>query len=173
MNTRTFGRTNLHVTPVGFGGAEIGFLDLERDVVTRLLRSLLDEGLNLIDTAAMYRISEELIGEAVGDRRDDYVLVSKCGTEVPDIDARAWTPELITQSVDRSLRSLKTDHLDVMLLHSCELDVLKQGDALDALIRAREAGKVRHVGYSGDNEAVAYAAIAARRRRHPDIDQHL
>jgi aryl-alcohol dehydrogenase-like predicted oxidoreductase len=65
---------------------------------------------------------------------------------------------LITATVERSLKKLKTDRLDVMLLHSCDLKTLKQGDALAALVKARDAGKVRFVGYSGDNEAAAYAA---------------
>jgi aryl-alcohol dehydrogenase-like predicted oxidoreductase len=59
--------------------------------------------------------------------------------------------------VDRSLRRLGTDHLDVMLLHSCDLEVLRQGEALGALARAREAGKIRFAGYSGDNEAATFA----------------
>lgn len=163
MEKRPFGQTGLNVTPLGFGGAEIGFLPIEQDEVTALLNRLLDLGVNLIDTAAMYKVSEELIGNAVAGRRDDFILVSKCGTEVPDIDHSEWSPELITKTVDRALTSLKTDRLDVMLLHSCDLDTLRQGDALDALIKARDAGKIRHVGYSGDNDAAAWAAA------RPDI----
>lgn len=155
---RRFGRTDLDVSPVGFGGAEIGVLGHGQDHATDLLNRLLDLGINVIDTAAMYRVSEELIGNAIGNRRDDYVLISKCGHEVEGIDAPEWSAPLVTQTVDRALERLRTDHLDVMLLHSCELDVLEQGDALGALVAARDAGKVRHVGYSGDNEALEYAA---------------
>jgi aryl-alcohol dehydrogenase-like predicted oxidoreductase len=155
---RRFGRTNLEVSPVGFGGAEIGLLGQEQDHVTDLLNRLLDLGINVIDTAAMYRVSEELIGNAIAARRDEYVLISKCGHEVEGIDGPAWSASLVAETVDRALRRLKTDHLDVMLLHSCELDVLEQGDALGALVEAREAGKVRYVGYSGDNDALDYAA---------------
>jgi len=64
---------------------------------------------------------------------------------------------LITATVDRSLRRLRTDHLDVMLLHSCPEEVLEKGEALGALIRAKEAGKIRFAGYSGDNLAAATA----------------
>jgi aryl-alcohol dehydrogenase-like predicted oxidoreductase len=77
---------------------------------------------------------------------------------VAGIDAPEFSYELVSKSVDRALKLLKTDALDVMLLHSCELAKLKQGDALRALVDARQAGKIRHAGYSGDNEAVAYAA---------------
>src|SRR4030095_3893816 len=65
--------------------------------------------------------------------------------------------------VDRSLSKLKVDRIDVMLLHSCDLATLKKGEAIGALVKARDAGRIAHAGYSGDNEAVAWAAA------HPDI----
>jgi aryl-alcohol dehydrogenase-like predicted oxidoreductase len=148
----------LEVSRLGFGAAPIGFLKTEQDRVANILNLLLDSGVNLIDTAAMYQGSEELIGQAVGHRRAEYVLVSKCGTKVPDIDAPAWSAELVSRTVDRALKRLRTDHLDVMLLHSCDLATLKKGEALGALVKARDAGKVRFPGYSGDNEELAYAA---------------
>lgn len=158
MEKRTFGRTGLQVTPLGFGAAPIGFLKTDQDRVASILNLLLDEGMNLIDTAAMYEGSEQVIGQSVGHRRTEYVLVSKCGTKVPDIAAPVWSSELVSQTVDRALRNLKTDHLDVMLLHSCDLKTLQKGDALGALVKARDAGKIRFVGYSGDNNTAAVAA---------------
>jgi aryl-alcohol dehydrogenase-like predicted oxidoreductase len=158
MEKRRFGRTGLDVSVLGFGSAPIGLLRVPEKEVEEILNSLLDHGVNLMDTAANYQEAEVRIGNAIGHRRSEFVLVSKCGGKLPEIDAPAWSPRLIEQSVDRSLRRLQTDHLDVMLLHSCDLATLKAGDALAALVRAREAGKVRFVGYSGDNETVAYAA---------------
>ena len=158
MIKRTFGKTKLEVTPLGFGAAPIGFLKTDQDRVADILNLLLDDGVNLIDTAAMYEGAESLIGHAVSHRRKEYVLVSKCGTKVPSIDAPPWSTELVGQTVDRALRNLKTDHLDVMLLHSCDLETLQRGEALEALVKARDAGKVRFVGYSGDNQTAAYAA---------------
>jgi aryl-alcohol dehydrogenase-like predicted oxidoreductase len=157
MEIRTFGKTGLEASVLGFGGAPVGFLEIERRQVATLLNGLLDQGVNLIDTAAGYKGSEEAIGEAVGHRRDDYVLVSKCGQAFPDIEGPAWSERNILATVDRALRRLRTDRLDVMLLHTCDLDVLEKGEALGALVKARDAGKVRHVGYSGDNEAALYA----------------
>jgi aryl-alcohol dehydrogenase-like predicted oxidoreductase len=122
------------------------------------LNLLLDRGVNVIDTAASYAGSEEAIGKAVSHRRKDYHLISKCGQAFEELPGKAWSGELIAATVDRALRRLQTDRLDVMLLHSCDLDVLKQGEALGALVRARQAGKVRFVGYSGDNDAAAFAA---------------
>ena len=158
MRTVTFGKTNLRVSVLGFGAAPIGYLDTDRQRVARILNLLLDSGLNLIDTAANYPGAEEAIADTVGRRRDQFVLVSKCGTKLPDLDEPAWSAANVAKTVDRSLRRLKTDRLDVMLLHSCDLETLKLGEALGALVKARDAGKVRFVGYSGDNEAAAYAA---------------
>lgn len=158
MRNLPFGKTGLSVSPLGFGAAPIGFLNTDRDRVSGMLNFMLDAGVNLIDTAANYEGAEEVIGQTLGGRRQDYVLVTKCGTKLPDLEERAWSPELIAKTVDRSLRRLRTDRLDVVLLHSCDLKTLQKGDALGALVKAREAGKVRFVGYSGDNEAAAYAA---------------
>jgi aryl-alcohol dehydrogenase-like predicted oxidoreductase len=158
MEKRPFGKTNLQVSVLGFGGAPVGYLKTDYDRAASILNLLLDSGVNLIDTAASYPGSEELIGTAVGHRRKDYVLVSKCGREVPGVTGTDWSAPLIAQTIDRSLRNCKTDRLDVMLLHSCDLATLKNGEAIGALVKARDAGKIRFAGYSGDNEAAAYAA---------------
>jgi aryl-alcohol dehydrogenase-like predicted oxidoreductase len=144
MKYTAFGHTGLKVSRLAFGAGPIGYLDSSQEQVGQVLNLLLDRGVNVIDTAAAYLGSEELIRKAVGHRRDDYILVSKCGRRV-------------TETVDRSLRRLGTDRLDVMLLHSCKLEVLRQGEALGALLRAKEAGKIRFAGYSGDNEAATFA----------------
>ncbi len=160
MTKRQFGKTGLLVSALGFGGAPIGILETEQEKVATILNLLLDKGLNLIDTAAAYAGSEEAIGKAVAGRRDDFVLVSKCGAPgEPKSDE--WKPAALAKTIDRALVRLQTDHLDVMLLHSCGLELLRQGDALGAIVEAREAGKVRFAGYSGDNEAAAFAATLA------------
>jgi aryl-alcohol dehydrogenase-like predicted oxidoreductase len=157
MKRTRFGRTGFEVSPLGFGGAEIGLLETERSRVGAVLNALLDAGINLIDTAASYEGSEEMIGDSVGSRRAQYVLVSKCGRKHPGLPGEDWSAELIAASVDRSLKRLKTDRIDVMLLHSCDLETLKRGEAVGALAKARDQGKIRFSGYSGDNEAAAYA----------------
>lgn len=158
MKQVTLGRTGLKVSPLGFGGAPVGYLDTDQERITEILNTLLDRGVNVIDTAACYPNSEPAIALAVGHRRDEYVLVSKCGHKVSGVRGEEWSARLIEESVERALRRLETDYVDVMLLHSCELKTLREGDALGALIKARDAGKIRFVGYSGDNEASAYAA---------------
>ena len=155
MEMRSFGKTGLQVSELGFGGGPVGYLDTDRRQVAEILNTLLDGGVNLIDTAANYKGSEEAIGEAVGHRRDDYVLVSKCGKDAAGAD---WSGSAIERGVERALRRLGTDHLDVMLLHTCDFETLKKGEAVGALVKARDAGKCRFIGYSGDNEAAAHAA---------------
>jgi aryl-alcohol dehydrogenase-like predicted oxidoreductase len=163
MDQRPLGRTGLQTTPLGFGAAPAAILKTEQEQAAKMINELLDSGINLIDTAAGYPGSEVFLGNYLSHRRSDYVLVSKCGRSDEEITAPDWSPELIAQSIDRSLRRLKTDRLDVMLLHSCDLDTLKKGDALRALVDARNKGKIRFAGYSGDNDAAARAA------EHPDI----
>ena len=158
MESLALGATGLPATPVGFGGAPFALLGIPASASDPLLGALLDLGVALVDTAACYADSEEAIGRAIGARRDEYTLVSKCGHKVGDATGEEWSAELIAASIDRSLRRLRTDRIDVMLLHSCELEVLQRGEALEALRRARAAGKIRFLGYSGDNEAATYAA---------------
>jgi aryl-alcohol dehydrogenase-like predicted oxidoreductase len=158
MEHRTFGKTGLSVTSLGFGAGPIGYLGTDQKQVEIIVNTLLDAGVNFIDTAAAYHGSEEALGKAVSHRRKEFVLVSKCGQQFEDLPGPAWSSEVITATVDRSLRRLSTDHLDVMLLHSCNLEVLQRGEAVGALIRARDAGKIRFAGYSGDNEEAVYAA---------------
>ncbi|MHC4471022.1 MAG: aldo/keto reductase [Planctomycetota bacterium] len=161
METRTFGRTGLEVSVLGFGGSEIGFRDVPPDTVARLLTEALDAGLNVIDTAECYEGSEELIGSAVSHRRDDYHLFTKCGH--PDgFGTEDWSSDSILASIERSLVRLRTDHLDLIQLHSCEEEVLRRGDAIEALERAREKGYTRFVGYSGDGAAARYAITCGR-----------
>ncbi len=158
MKTVEFGRTGLRVSVLGFGAAPIGILEVEQERAARILNLMLDAGVNLIDTAAGYAGSEEMIGRAIGHRRPEFVLVSNCGRKVPGLDAREWSAANVRQTIDQSLKRLRTDHLDAMLLHSCDLDVLKRGEAIGALAEAQRAGKVKWPGYSGDNEAAAWAA---------------
>ncbi len=155
---RPFGTTGLAVSPVAFGSAPVGLLASEREAASRLLNRLLDEGVNVIDTAAAYLGAEESIGAAIGHRRSEFVLVSKCGA---DNDERGWrqstTAAEITAQIERSLRRLKTDVIDVMLIHSLPLEVIRQGWAFEALAEAKRRGFIRFGGYSGDNEAALWA----------------
>ncbi len=156
MEKRILGKTGMEVSVLGFGGAEIGFQNATSATVGKLLSSALDAGLNVIDTAHAYAESEALIGQTVAHRRKDFYLFTKCGQgssfSLPD-----WHPDVITKSIEQSLSRLRTDVLDLVQLHSCGRDVLEKGDAIAALQAARDAGKCRFIGYSGENEAAEYA----------------
>lgn len=156
MEMREFGKTGMRVSVLGFGGAEVGYEGVPPETVERLLNSALDAGLNVIDTAECYMNSEEMIGRAVSRRRNDYYLFTKCGH--PEGPAKEdWRPESLLQSIERSLRRLQTDRVDLVQLHSCSEAELRKGDVIDALKRARERGYTRFIGYSGDGHAARYA----------------
>jgi aryl-alcohol dehydrogenase-like predicted oxidoreductase len=79
METRRLGRTGFAVSVLGFGASEIGQQNVALSTVEKLLNGALDAGLNVIDTAACYETSEELLGAAISHRRSDYFLFTKCG----------------------------------------------------------------------------------------------
>jgi aryl-alcohol dehydrogenase-like predicted oxidoreductase len=152
MEKRKFGKTDMEFSVLGFGGAEIGFNPNQtQEDVNDLLNSALDAGLNLIDTAAGYLKSEQMIGEAVGGRRKDFYLITKCGA-LDGFTRSDWSVKGILATIEQSLRDLKTDYLDIAQLHSCDSEILKRGDAIEGLQRAVEKGYARYIGYSGDNE---------------------
>jgi aryl-alcohol dehydrogenase-like predicted oxidoreductase len=155
MERRAFGKTDMTLSVLGFGGAEIGFEKADASTVRELLSIALDEGLNVIDTAECYEGSEELIGNAVSQRRDSFYLFTKCG-HGPNFSDQ-WAHDQINKSIDRSLKRLKTDRVDLIQLHSCSEQVLRKGEAIEALQRAKKAGKTRYIGYSGDGADAEYA----------------
>ena len=110
----------------------------------------------MIDTAECYGDSEEKIGDVLAHRRDEYYLFTKCG-HAAGVDGPDWDAKVLEQTIDRSLKRLKTDYVDVVHLHSCSEEVLRQGDVIEVLQRAKEAGKTRFIGYSGDTTDALYA----------------
>jgi aryl-alcohol dehydrogenase-like predicted oxidoreductase len=161
METRRLGKTDMHVSVLGFGGSEIGYEEATPTTVKRLLAAALDGGLNVIDTAECYLRSEELIGQAVADRRRDVHLFTKCG-HPGGWGREDWRGAAILKSVERSLDRLRTDYVDLIQLHSCSEAVLRNGDVIDALERARQSGHARYIGYSGDGAAARYAVECGR-----------
>jgi aryl-alcohol dehydrogenase-like predicted oxidoreductase len=161
MERRRLGRTDMNVSPLGFGGSEIGYEGASQATVTRLLAGALDAGLNVIDTAECYADSESLIGHALGGRRREVFLFTKCG-HPRGYGAGDWRPASLLQSIERSLTRLRTDVLDLVQLHSCSEAELRAGDVIAALETARERGMARYIGYSGDGAAARYAVDTGR-----------
>lgn len=156
MEKRKLGNTDMEVSVLGFGGSEIGYEHISLAAAKKLLNQGLDSGINVIDTAECYSTSEELIGEAIGKRRKEFYLFTKCGHEsgwnYPD-----WRAESLLRSIQRSLKRLKTAEVDLIQLHSCDEAQLRQGEVIEALGRARERGYTRYIGYSGDGKAALSA----------------
>jgi len=157
MEKRKLGKTDMNVSVLGFGGSEIGYERASRETVAQLLNSALDAGLNVIDTAECYYNSEELIGSAVSDRRKEFYLFTKCGHPQGFGEHADWSKDSILESLQRSLRRLKTDKIDIVQLHSCSETELRDGEAIDALQTARDKGYTRYIGYSGDSRAAQFA----------------
>ena len=151
----------MEASVLGFGGSEIGYERVARRTVARLLGSALDAGLNVIDTAECYEDSETLIGGALGDRRHETYLFTKCG-HTGGWAREDWRPASLLASIERSLKRLATDRVDLVQLHSCSLAELRRGDVIGALERARERGLTRYIGYSGDGAAARYAIECGR-----------
>lgn len=156
MEYRTLGNTCLRVSVLGFGGAEIGYEGASDSEVQRIVGAALDAGINVFDTAECYVDSEQKLGRALAGKRDQVLIFSKCG-HAYDLEGVDWEPAMLQRSIDRSLQRLGTDRLDLIQLHSCSAEVLRSGDVIDVLERARAAGKARFIGYSGDS----YDALAA------------
>jgi aryl-alcohol dehydrogenase-like predicted oxidoreductase len=163
LETRTLGRTGLKVTTLGFGAMELrGAARWPRPLpdgqAARVLNAVLDAGINFIDTSIDYGDSETLIGESISHRRDEYFLASKAGcpwdeqtlaSAPPGPLPHDYTPAHIRAGLERSLRLLRTDHLDLLQLHiSPSLETIKAADTLATLTALRDEGKIRFIGSS-------------------------
>jgi aryl-alcohol dehydrogenase-like predicted oxidoreductase len=159
---RPLGRTGLSVSPIGFGAFKIGRNEGIKypegyelpsdDRSQQILNGVLDLGINLIDTAPAYGSSEARIGRALRSRRSSFILSSKVGETWEDGKGRYdFSPEAVDASVDRSLRRLETDHIDIVFVHSdgADLDIVERSGTIEALDRRRDRGDIGFVGFSG------------------------
>lgn len=185
MDRRRLGRTGLMVAPVGFGAVKIGRnqgLKYPRGhalpdaaSVGRLLHGVVDAGINLIDTAPAYGSSEALIGRyligprvgpGVGPgagRRGEIVLATKVGEHFTDGYSRFdFSADAMRRSIAASLKALRTEAVDILLLHSDgrDLEILEHTDAVSVLLEAKARGQTRFVGLSAKTVAGARAALA-------------
>lgn len=153
----TLGPAGPEVSLLGFGAEPIGRKGRTFEDAQRILNAVIDQGITLIDTASSYGSSEEFIGRALAQRHrlGEFTLVTKCGWN--NDWQPLWKPQEIAASIDQSLKSLQMERLDVLLLHSCDLEILRRGETIAAVQKARDAGKAKQIGYSGDNEPLRYA----------------
>ena len=158
MEATTLGKTGLKVSRLGAGLGQLGELPAD-DVETagRILGAALDGGVNFFDTAECYGNSEELIGKTVAHRRDEIVLATKAGHMPDRSSGPSWTGERVRDSIDRSLVRLKTDHVDLVQMHADNISAPLPDDVIQAALDAKESGKTRFLGYSGENEDAEWA----------------
>ena len=124
MQKKPLGKTGLIGSPLGFGSANVGYLGEDAKRTGQILNLLLDSGVNLVDTAACYPTSEELIGQSVSHRR----IRIRIGDEVRTPSGGDQRPGVVRGVGDREpLSHLQTDRIDVVLLQSCDLAVLERG----------------------------------------------
>ncbi len=159
--TRPLGQTGTDVAILGYGAMELRgqprgpVIDDEQAGV--LLNTVLDGGINLIDTSIDYGRSEELIGRYLGHRRDEYFLASKCGCLLgaPPPGATLpfphdFRPENIRAGIEQSLRRLGTDRLDLLQVHiSPSRERMEAEGTVETMLALRDEGKVRFIGMSG------------------------
>ena len=159
---RPIGHTGLIVPPIGFGAFKIGRnqgvkypqpYDLpDAAEVARLLNSILDLGCTLIDTAPAYGVSETRIGEAIGHRRSEFVLSTKVGETFQNGTSHYdFSAAGIKSSLERSLKNLRTDVLDIVFIHSDGRDrfILEETETVAILQDFRTRGLIRAIGLSG------------------------
>jgi aryl-alcohol dehydrogenase-like predicted oxidoreductase len=161
IETRTLGRTGVHVTTLGYGAMELRGPGrgpaVDDETAGQVLNAVLDYGINLIDTSIDYGRSEELIGRYLADRREEYFLASKCGCLLGDPPLGAtppfphdYTGDNVRSGLEQSLRRLKTDHLDLLQVHISPSRAQMEADGtVETLLALRAEGKVRFIGMSG------------------------
>ncbi len=165
---RTLGRTGLEVAPLCLGAMNFGD-PTDAAESARMIDAALDGGIDMIDVADVYAggRSEEIVGDALAanGRRDDIVLATKVGMPRGEGDPNQWhRREHIVESCDRSLRSLRVDHIDLYQLHRPTFGDVPQEETLAALAELVEAGKVRHLGCSTHPAWMVMEALAISER---------
>jgi len=157
MNYRQLGKTELHVSDIGFGAWGIGgtangsvaYGQTDDAESKRALKYAFDLGVTFYDTSNLYGFghSEKLIGEALRDVRDQVIVASKVG--FVDAETQDFSPAYIQQSIERSLQNIQTDYIDLYQLHSPSIDILQKDDEIVSVLqKLQKEGKIRHYGIS-------------------------
>ena len=153
MRYVTLGKTGLKVSKIGLGGIPIQKNSAEE--VRELLMYLMEQGVNYVDSARGYTVSEALLGEAMEGYRDRFVIATK---------SMAVTKEAMAKDIDISLGYFRTDYIDLYQIHNPSMEnldrILAEGGALEALMEAKEAGKIGHIGLTAHSTEVFERALS-------------
>ena len=152
MEYRVLGKTGLKISRLGFGGIPIQRIDAEGTKV--LMHKMREAGINYIDTARGYTVSEEYLGYALEGIREHFVIATK---------SMARTKEAMAADIEISLKNLRTDYIDLYQVHNPSPEQLQQvmapGGALEALLEAKAAGKIGHIGLTAHSLDVFKTAL--------------
>ena len=152
MEYITLGKTGLKISRLGFGGIPIQRVDAA--AAGELLEAVRAAGINYIDTARGYTVSEELIGQAIEGHRDEFILATK---------SMSRDKASMERDIGISLKNLRTDHIDLYQVHNPTLEQIDQvcapGGALEALMEAKAAGKIGHLGLTAHSIEVFRRAL--------------
>lgn len=152
MEYVTLGKTGLRIARLGFGGIPIQRVDAA--TTKELVKAMAEAGINYIDTARGYTVSEEYLGEAMEGLRDKFVVATK---------SMSRTRQGMAADIDISLKNLRTDHIDVYQVHNPSMKDLEQvmspDGALEALKEAKAAGKIGHIGLTAHSAEVFKKAL--------------
>lgn len=152
MKYVTLGKTGLKVSKAGLGGIPIQKSTVEE--VKKLIQALVEKGVNYIDTARGYTVSEQLLGEALEGCRDQFILATK---------SMSRTREAMEKDIETGLTNLRTDYIDLYQIHNPSMEdldkVLAEGGALEALMAAKKAGKIGHIGMTAHSIQVFERAL--------------
>ena len=152
MEYRILGKTGLKISRLGFGGIPIQRIDAEG--TKQLMHKMKDAGVNYIDTARGYTVSEEYLGFGLEGIRQDFIIATK---------SMSRTRDAMAKDIDISLKNLRTDYIDLYQVHNPNLNQLEQvvgeGGALEALLEAKEQGKIGHIGLTAHSAEVFEKAL--------------
>lgn len=153
MEYTTLGKTGLRISRMGFGGIPIQRIDAEG--TKNLMQKLMEAGVNYIDTARGYTVSEQYLGYGLEGIRDKFVLATK---------SMARTKDAMAADIETSLKNLRTDYIDLYQVHNPSMEqldtVIGEGGALEALLEAKKAGKIGHIGLTAHSAAVFERALS-------------
>ena len=159
MIKKELGRTGLQVTQLGYGSMGLRgprtwgvrvVCDSEADV---FLNAVLDAGINFIDTAPDYGVSEERIGQFIASRRSEYILATKCGCDYQQHDdhlevIHTWTRDVLLRNLETSLERMQTDYIDLMQFHGGDAETIKCAGLVETLMEFKSQGLIRFIGSS-------------------------
>ena len=159
MIKKELGRTGLQVTQLGYGSMGLRgprtwgvrvVSDSEADV---FLNAVLDAGINFIDTAPDYGVSEERIGQFIASRRSEYILATKCGCDYQQHDdhlevIHTWTRDVLLRNLETSLERMQTDCIDLMQFHGGDAETIKCAGLVETLLEFKAQGLIRFIGSS-------------------------